>query len=103
MLLTPDGSKVFATAVTGLPDDPRAEVAEFSAQAGQLLRVVSPCADESGIGTSWLALWSDPSGDQLTSEYGQVGWEQAGGTSPRLSCTCPRTTSRRAARRSSRG
>jgi len=34
---------------------------------------VSPRADESGMGTSCLALWTDPSGDQLTAECGQIG------------------------------
>ncbi len=73
VLLTPDGSKVFATAVSGLPDNPGAEVVEFSAQTGQPLAVVSPRAGESGMGTSCLALWTDPSGDQLTAECGQLG------------------------------
>jgi hypothetical protein len=72
VLLTPDGSKVFATAVSGLPDNPGAEVVEFSAQTGQPLAVVSPRADESGMGTSCLALWTDPSGDQLTAECGEI-------------------------------
>jgi hypothetical protein len=72
LLITPDGSKVFATAVTGLPDNPAAEVVEFSAQTGQALAVVSPRADESGMGSSCLALWTDPSGDRLTAECGQV-------------------------------
>jgi hypothetical protein len=73
VLLTPDGSKVFATAVSGLPDNPEAEVVEFSARTGQPLAVVSPQAGESGMGTSCLALWTDPSGDQLTAECGQPG------------------------------
>jgi hypothetical protein len=73
LLATPDGSKVFATVVTGLPDRPGAEVVEFSAQTGQALAVVSPRADESGMGSSCLALWTDPSGDQLTAECGQAG------------------------------
>jgi hypothetical protein len=73
VLLTPDGSKVFATAVTGLPDNPGAEVVEFSARTGQPLAVVSPRADESGMGTTCLALWTDPSGDRLTAECGPVG------------------------------
>ena len=73
VLLTPDGSKVFATAVSGQPDNPEAEVVEFSARTGQPLAVVSPRAGESGMGTSCLALWTDPSGDQLTAECGGVG------------------------------
>jgi hypothetical protein len=71
-LITPDGSKVFATVGTGQPDNPGAEVVEFSARTGQALAVVSPWAGESGMGTSCLALWTDPSGDQLTAECGQA-------------------------------
>jgi hypothetical protein len=35
--------------------------------------VVSPRAGESGMGTSCLALWTDPSGAQLTAECGPAG------------------------------
>jgi len=73
VLPTPDGSKVFATAVTGLPDNPGAEVVEFSARTGRALAVVSPRADESGMGSSCLALWTDPSGARLTAECGGAG------------------------------
>jgi hypothetical protein len=70
LLITPDGSRLFATAGTGQPDNPGAEVVEFSARTGQALAVVSPRAGESGMGTSCLALWTDPSGDHLTAECG---------------------------------
>jgi len=73
VLLTPDGSKVFGTAVSGLPDNPGAEIVEFSARTGRALAVVSPRVGESGMGTSCLALWTDPSGDQLTAECGEFG------------------------------
>jgi hypothetical protein len=73
VLLTPDGSKVFGTAVSGLPDNPGAEVVEFSARTGRPLAVVSPRDGESGMGTSCLALWTDPSGDRLTAECGDLG------------------------------
>lgn len=73
MLITPDGSKVFVTAVSGLPDHPSAEVVEFSARTGQALAVVTPRADESGMGTSCLPLWTDPSGEQLTAECDSTG------------------------------
>lgn len=73
LLITPDGSKVFATAVSGLPDHPSAEVVEFSARTGQALAVVTPRADESGMGTSCLPLWTDPSGEQLTAECDGTG------------------------------
>jgi hypothetical protein len=72
LLITPDGSKVFATAGMGLPDNPGAEVVEFSAETGQALAVVSPRAGESGMGSSCLALWTDPSGQQLTAECGEM-------------------------------
>jgi hypothetical protein len=72
LLITPDGSRVFATVVTGLPDNPGAEVVEFSARTGQALAVVSPRDDESGMGSSCLALWTDPSGEQLTAECGSL-------------------------------
>ncbi|HTX26123.1 MAG TPA: hypothetical protein VME19_03780 [Streptosporangiaceae bacterium] len=70
LLITSDGSKVFATAESGQPDNPGAEVVEFSARTGQALAVVSPRAGESGMGTSCGALWTDPSGEQLTAECG---------------------------------
>ena len=73
VLVTPDGSKVFATAVSGLPGNPGAEVVEFSVRTGRPLAVVSPRAGESGMGSSCLALWTDPSGDQLTAECGAIG------------------------------
>jgi hypothetical protein len=73
LLITPDGSTVFATAVSGLPDQPRAEVVEFSARTGRALAVVTPRADESGMGTSCLPLWTDPSGEQLTAECHETG------------------------------
>lgn len=73
LLITPDGSKVFATAVSGLPEHPRAEVVEFSARTGQGMAVVTTRADESGMGTSCLPLWTDPSGDQLTAECDSTG------------------------------
>ncbi len=73
LLAAPDGPEVFATAVTGLPDNPGAEVVEFSARTGRALAVVSPRDDESGMGTSCLALWTDPSGEQLTAECGSLG------------------------------
>jgi hypothetical protein len=73
LLITPDGSKVFATAVSGLPDHPSAEVVEFSARTGRALAVVTPRADESGMGTSCLPLWTDPSGEQLTAECDSTG------------------------------
>ena len=59
--------------MTGLPDNPGAEVVEFSAQTGQPMAVLSPRVDESGMGSSCLALWTDPSGSQLTAECGRVG------------------------------
>jgi hypothetical protein len=70
LLIAPDGSTVFATVGTGAPGHPGAEVVEFSARTGQALAVVSPRDDESGMGSSCLALWTDPSGERLTAECG---------------------------------
>jgi hypothetical protein len=72
VLITPDGSRVFGTVGFGYPDNPVAEVVEFSARTGQALAVVTPRAGESGMGSSCMALWTDPSGDRLTAECGEL-------------------------------
>jgi hypothetical protein len=78
MLITPDGSKLFATAVSGAS----AEVVEFSVRTGRALAVVTPRADESGHGTSCLPLWTDPSGQRLTAECGGTGTIENGTFTP---------------------
>jgi hypothetical protein len=72
-LISPDGSKVFATMVSGEPANPAAEVVEFSARTGQALAVVTPPADESGMGEWCGVLWTDPSGVQVTAVCGVEG------------------------------
>jgi hypothetical protein len=69
-LITPDGSKVFATMVSGEPLNPMAEVVEFSARTGQALRAVIPPSGESGMGHWCGALWTDPSGQHLLAACG---------------------------------
>lgn len=69
-LITPDGSKVFATMVSGVPMNPMAEVVEFSARTGQALGAVTPPAGESGPGQWCGALWTDPSGQHLLAACG---------------------------------
>ncbi len=71
-LITPDGSKVFATMVAGEPLNPMAEVVEFSARTGQALGAVTPPVGESGMGQWCGALWTDPSGQHLLAACGGV-------------------------------
>jgi hypothetical protein len=63
-LISANGSRLFATVewTGGGQQDAMAEVVEFSARTGQALSVVTPPADESGMGTWCGALWTDPSG-----------------------------------------
>jgi len=65
-LISADGSTLFATVLWGGPDNPRAEVVEFSARTGQALMVVAPARGESGMGSWCGALWTDPSGIHAT-------------------------------------
>lgn len=71
-LITADGSRVFATMVSGVPVNPMAEVVEFSARTGQALGAVTPAAGESGTGQWCGALWTDPSGQHLLAVCGGV-------------------------------
>jgi hypothetical protein len=71
-LITADGSRVFATMVSGVPMNPMAEVVEFSARTGQALGAVTPAAGESGTGQWCGALWTDPSGQHLLAACGDV-------------------------------
>lgn len=70
-LVTVDGSLLFGTVVTGEPASPRAEVVEFDARTGLAMAVVTQPADESGMGSSCMALWADPAGAQLTAQCGE--------------------------------
>ncbi|MGH3149814.1 MAG: hypothetical protein ACRDOB_03670 [Streptosporangiaceae bacterium] len=69
-LVTADGSLLFGTVVTGEPASPRAEVVEFDASTGRARAVVTPPAGESGMGSSCMALWTDPAGARLTAQCG---------------------------------
>jgi hypothetical protein len=72
-LISPDGSKVFATMVSGQPSNPMSEVVEFSALTGQALRVVTPPSGESGTGRWCGVLWVGPSGAHVTAVCGIEG------------------------------
>jgi Tol biopolymer transport system component len=72
-LISPDGSKVFATMVSGQPSNPVSEVVEFSARTGRALAVVTPPSGESGTGRWCGVLWVGPSGAHLTAVCGIEG------------------------------
>jgi len=72
-LITADGSKVFATVVSGGPPNPTAEVVEFSVGTGQAVGAVMPSQGESGTGRWCGALWADPSGEHLIAACGIQG------------------------------
>jgi hypothetical protein len=65
-LISADGSRVFATMLSGGAANPKAEVVEFSARTGRALKVVAPAQSESGMGSWCGALWSNPSGTRAT-------------------------------------
>jgi hypothetical protein len=69
-LIAAGGSVVFVTVDNGSVADPRSEVVEYSVRTGRMLAVLTPSAFESGMGTSCMALWSDPSGAQVAAECG---------------------------------
>ena len=71
-LITPDGSKVFATMVSGVAVNPMAEVVEFSARSGEPLGAMTPPVGESGTGQWCGTLWTDPSGQHLLAACGGV-------------------------------
>lgn len=75
-MISPDGSVVLATFVNTengqAQSNPAAEVAEFSVRTGRLLAVTPP-VDEGGMGSSCMAVWSDPSGAQVVVGCNGVG------------------------------
>ncbi len=97
-LISANGSRLFATVgwTGGGQQDPMAEVMEFSARTGQALAVVTPPADESGMGTWCGALWTDPSGTQATAICARAGSIDRGHFTsaslhvPRYSASTPR-------------
>jgi hypothetical protein len=69
-VITPDGSTIVAAAWTGFLV---AELAEFSAQTGQLIAVLIPAAHMPGSGSPCQVLWTDPSGAHLIAYCGTAG------------------------------
>jgi hypothetical protein len=69
-LVSPDGTAVFVTMSNGSGSNPSAEVVQISLLTGQPVRVVLPPVGESGTGSWCGALWSDPSGQQVTATCG---------------------------------
>jgi hypothetical protein len=69
-VITPDGSKIVAAAWTGFLV---AELAEFSAQTGQLIAVLMPAAHMPGSGSPCQVMWTDPSGAHLIAYCGTSG------------------------------
>jgi len=69
-VITPDGSKIVAAAWTGFLV---AELAEFSAQTGRLIAVLTPAAHMPGHGSPCQVLWTDPSGAHLIAYCGAPG------------------------------
>jgi hypothetical protein len=61
-LIDSAGTVVFATMVAHPGAGAQAAVVAFSAATGRPLGLVTPLADESGMGTWCGALWADPSG-----------------------------------------
>jgi hypothetical protein len=72
-LISADGSRLFATMLSGRPTEPRAKVVEFSAPSGRALRVVTPARDESGMGSWCGVLWTDPSGAHAAAVCAEQG------------------------------
>jgi hypothetical protein len=69
-VITPDGSKIVATAWTGFNV---AELAEFSARTGRQLAVLMPAASMPGHGSPCQVLWTDSSGAHLIAYCGTSG------------------------------
>jgi hypothetical protein len=90
-LIAADGSVLYAT-VDGPGDadaTPTAEVIEISVRTGRAQEGVTPGATESGMGTSCMAIWSDPSGQQAVAECGGVVRLISHGRSARVNLHVP--------------
>jgi hypothetical protein len=73
-LISADGTVVFATMTAHAgTTNVQAAVVEFSAATGHPLGVVTPLADESGMGTWCGALWVNPSGSHALVTCGVQG------------------------------
>lgn len=72
-LISADGNAVFVTMTSHAGGNAQAAVVKFSTATGRPLAVVTPLADESGMGTWCGALWSDPSGARALAACGVQG------------------------------
>lgn len=84
-LVSADGTAVFVTMSNGSGSNPSAEVVQISLLTGRPVRAVLPAVSESGMGSWCGALWSDPSGQQVTAICGpdEQGTVTDGQLSPR--------------------
>jgi hypothetical protein len=84
-LVSADGTAIFVTMSNGSGSNPSAEVVQISRLTGQPVRAVLPAVSESGTGSWCGALWSDPSGQQVTAICGpdEQGTVTDGQLSPR--------------------
>jgi len=81
-LITPDGSKVFATYLFNGKGGLVAQVDEFSALTGRLLAAVTPEVGSNRAGASCGVLWTDPGGEELAAFCGRTGTIVGGRFSP---------------------
>jgi len=72
-LLTSDGSTLLITRVVTAGQDYLDSVAEYSVRTGQRLAQVIPTVRTPYAGPPCLALWADPSGEQVVSFCGEHG------------------------------
>ncbi len=84
-LVSANGTAVFVTMSNGSGSNPSAEVVQISLLTGQPVRAVLPAVGEAGMGSWCGALWSDPSGQQVTAICGpdEQGTVTDGQLSPR--------------------
>ena len=81
-LITPDGSAVFVTYLFNGKGGLVAQMQEFSARTGRMLRAVTPAVPSQRQVAVCQALWSDPGGSQLTAFCGRAGTIAGGRFSP---------------------
>jgi hypothetical protein len=72
-LLTPDGSKLLVTRVVAAGKNFTDSVVEYSVRTGQRLTQVIPTLHTPYGGPPCVALWTDPSGEQVISFCGEHG------------------------------
>jgi hypothetical protein len=72
-LLTPDGSKLLVTRVVAAGQNYTDSVLEYSVRTGQRLAQVIPTLRTPYGGPPCVALWTDPSGEQVISFCGEHG------------------------------